>query len=131
MWIFWLVVAGIFFIGEMITTGFLIFWLGLGAVIALIVSYLFNLNYDIPMLCCILCCIVIIVMSLFFDDVKIKDNVRFIRIPFFPKKVNRINLAKKISTQPRSLMSNVLTEFADSRPLTVRISLSSMMQIVI
>lgn len=38
MWIFWLVVAGIFFIGEMITTGFLIFWLGLGAVIALIVS---------------------------------------------------------------------------------------------
>ena len=38
MWVFWLVVAGIFFIGEMITTGFLIFWLGLGAVIALIVS---------------------------------------------------------------------------------------------
>ena len=38
MWIFWLVFAGIFFIGEMITTGFLIFWLGLGSVIALIVS---------------------------------------------------------------------------------------------
>lgn len=38
MWVFWLVFAGIFFIGEMITTGFLIFWLGLGAVIALIVS---------------------------------------------------------------------------------------------
>lgn len=38
MWVFWLVVAGIFFIGEMITTGFLIFWLGLGAVFALIVS---------------------------------------------------------------------------------------------
>ena len=40
MWIFWLVVAGIFFIGEMITTGFLIFWLGLGALIALGVSFL-------------------------------------------------------------------------------------------
>lgn len=40
MWIFWLIVAGIFFIGEMITTGFLIFWLGIGAVLALAVSFL-------------------------------------------------------------------------------------------
>lgn len=40
MWIFWLVVAGIFFIGEMITTGFLIFWLGVGSLVALGVSFL-------------------------------------------------------------------------------------------
>lgn len=43
MWLFWLIFAGIFFIGEMITTGFLIFWLGIGSVIALIVS-LFTSN---------------------------------------------------------------------------------------
>lgn len=46
----------------------------LTAVIALIVSHLFNLNYYIPMLCCILCCIVIAIMSLFFTDVKNNDN---------------------------------------------------------
>lgn len=44
------------------------------AIIALLVSHLFNINYYIPMLCCILCCIVIIIMSLFIDDVKIKSK---------------------------------------------------------
>lgn len=39
MWLFWLIVAGIFFIFEMITTGFLVFWLGVGALIALLVSF--------------------------------------------------------------------------------------------
>ena len=43
MWMFWLIAAGIFFIGEMITTGFLIFWLGIGSILALIVS-LFTSN---------------------------------------------------------------------------------------
>ena len=39
MWQFWLIVAGIFFIGEMITVGFLIFWLGIGALLAMLVSF--------------------------------------------------------------------------------------------
>lgn len=43
MWQFWLIVAGIFFIGEVITVGFLIFWLGIGALLAMIVS-LFTSN---------------------------------------------------------------------------------------
>lgn len=43
MWMFWLIAAGIFFIGEMLTTGFLIFWLGLGSLLALVVS-LFTSN---------------------------------------------------------------------------------------
>lgn len=38
MWQFWLIAAGIFFICEMITTGFLVFWLGIGALIAMVVS---------------------------------------------------------------------------------------------
>ena len=38
MWQLWLVVAGIFFILEMATVGFLIFWFGIGALLALIVS---------------------------------------------------------------------------------------------
>ena len=40
MWQFWLIAAGIFFIGEIITTGFLIFWLGIGSLLAMIVSFL-------------------------------------------------------------------------------------------
>ena len=39
MWQFWLIVAGIFFIGEILTTGFLIFWLGIGAILAMLVSF--------------------------------------------------------------------------------------------
>ncbi len=43
MWQFWLIVAGIFFIGEIFTLGFLIFWFGIGALFAMITS-LFTTN---------------------------------------------------------------------------------------
>ena len=39
MWYVWLILAGIFVIGEVITTGFLIFWLGIGSLIAMVVSF--------------------------------------------------------------------------------------------
>ena len=42
MWSFWLIVAGIFFIVEIATTGFLIFWLGIGALLAMITSFITN-----------------------------------------------------------------------------------------
>ena len=38
MWQFWLIAAGIFLIGEIFTVGFLIFWLGIAAILAMIVS---------------------------------------------------------------------------------------------
>ncbi len=40
MWLFWLIAAGVFFVGEIITVGFLIFWLGVGAILAMIVSFI-------------------------------------------------------------------------------------------
>ena len=40
MWLFWLIAAGIFFIGEMVTVGFLVFWLGVGALLAMLVSFI-------------------------------------------------------------------------------------------
>ena len=43
MWKLWLIIAGLFFIGEIATVGFLIFWFGVGALIAMIVS-LFTSN---------------------------------------------------------------------------------------
>ncbi len=39
MWQFWLVASGIFFIAEIITTGFLVFWLGVSALITMCVSF--------------------------------------------------------------------------------------------
>lgn len=39
MWQFWLIAAGIFFIAEIFTVGFLIFWLGVAALITMIVSF--------------------------------------------------------------------------------------------
>lgn len=39
MWQVWLIIAGLFFIGEMITVGFLVFWFGIGALLAMIVSF--------------------------------------------------------------------------------------------
>ena len=39
MWHVWLIIAGLFFIGEAITVGFLVFWLGVGALFAMITSF--------------------------------------------------------------------------------------------
>lgn len=43
MWQIWLIIAGLFFIGEIATVGFLIFWFGVGALVAMLVS-LFTSN---------------------------------------------------------------------------------------
>ena len=40
MWCFWLIVAGIFFIIEIATVGFLVFWLGIGALFAMVTSFI-------------------------------------------------------------------------------------------
>lgn len=39
MWQFWLIASGIFFIVEIITVGFLVFWLGVAALITMCVSF--------------------------------------------------------------------------------------------
>lgn len=39
MWYIWLIAAGMFLVGEIITVGFLIFWLGIGALLAMLVSF--------------------------------------------------------------------------------------------
>ena len=40
MWIFWLILSGFFFVLEMITVGFLVLWLGIGALLAMITSFI-------------------------------------------------------------------------------------------
>ena len=44
MWYIWLIAAGIFFIVEIATIGFLIFWLGIGALLAMIASFFTDIN---------------------------------------------------------------------------------------
>ena len=39
MWQIWLIISGAFFIGEIVTAGFLLFWVGIGALIAMISSF--------------------------------------------------------------------------------------------
>lgn len=39
MWQYWLIASGVFFIGEIITVGFLLFWFGVAALIAMVVSF--------------------------------------------------------------------------------------------
>ena len=40
MWVFWLIAAGIFFIIEMATIGFLVFWLVIGPLLALVTIFI-------------------------------------------------------------------------------------------
>ena len=39
MWYVWLILAGIFFVAEILTVGFLVFWFGVGALLAMITSF--------------------------------------------------------------------------------------------
>lgn len=38
MWKFWLIASGLFFVGEIFTVGFLIFWFGIGALLTMLAS---------------------------------------------------------------------------------------------
>lgn len=67
MWMFWLIAAGIFFIGEMLTTGFLIFWLGIGSLLALLVS-LFTSNLFIQTAAFVISSIILIFATKSFAD---------------------------------------------------------------
>ena len=40
MWQIWLIASGIFFILEIFTVGFLVFWLGIAALLAMLISFL-------------------------------------------------------------------------------------------
>ena len=39
MWQIWLIAAGVFFVLEIFTVGFLVFWLGIGCLLAMLVSF--------------------------------------------------------------------------------------------
>lgn len=59
MWQYWLIATGIFFVGEMFTAGFLIFWLGIAALITMVVSF-FVSNLIVQMTVFIIASVVLI-----------------------------------------------------------------------
>ncbi len=44
MWPVWLIIAGVCFIIEMMTVGFFVFWFGIGALLTMIISFIFPDN---------------------------------------------------------------------------------------
>ena len=62
MWYIWLIAAGIFFIAEILTVGFLIFWLGVSALITMIVSFFTN-NVFIQTLVFVICSCILIPLT--------------------------------------------------------------------
>ena len=59
MWQYWLIASGVFFIGEIITVGFLLFWFGVAALIAMIVSF-FTSNIIVQMTVFIISSVILI-----------------------------------------------------------------------
>ncbi len=62
MWQYWLIAAGIFFVGEIFTVGFLIFWLGVASLIAMVVSFFIS-NLIIQMTVFIISSVILILST--------------------------------------------------------------------
>ena len=78
MWLYWLIAAGVFFIGEIMTVGFLLFWLGISALIAMVVSF-FTSNVIIQMSVFIISSIILILatkplVKKFVNEKNVKTN---------------------------------------------------------
>ena len=74
MWQFWVILSGIFFIIEMATVGFLVFWFGIGALIAMIFSF-FTSNIAIQTTVFILSSTILLFFTRpFVDKLTKKDN---------------------------------------------------------
>lgn len=96
MWYLWLIAAGIFFIIEIATVGFLIFWLGIGALITMCVSF-------------------------FTDNLLIQTAVFVISssllIPLTKPLFNRLNKGSTIQTNAYNLVGKVGIVTVDINPL--------------
>ena len=62
MWQYWLIAAGVFFIGEIVTVGFLLFWCGIASLFAMVVSF-FTSNIIIQMTVFIISSVILILAT--------------------------------------------------------------------
>lgn len=82
MWYMWLIAAGVFFIAEIITVGFMIFWLGIAALVVCLIS-LFIQNVFIQMsIFVILSTLLLLVTRPFIEKFVIKKDEKVITNAF-------------------------------------------------
>lgn len=62
MWQWWLIASGIFFIGEIMTVGFLLFWFGMASLISMVVSF-FTSNLVIQMVVFLVSSVILILAT--------------------------------------------------------------------
>lgn len=62
MWQWWLITSGIFFIGEIMTVGFLLFWFGIASLISMVVSF-FTSNLVIQMVVFLVSSVILILAT--------------------------------------------------------------------
>lgn len=74
MWQFWLIVAGISFIFEMVTVGFLVFWFGIGALITMIISFFISNVYIQSLIFVIISTLLIFLTKPFVNKFTSKDK---------------------------------------------------------
>lgn len=74
MWQFWLIISGIFFVIEIATVGFLVFWFAIGALFAMVVS-LFTSNIAIQTTVFVVSSTILLFFTRkFFNKVTKKEN---------------------------------------------------------
>ena len=62
MWLVWLVIAAVLFVGEILTAGFLLLWFAIAAVVALFVSF-FTTNLFIQILIFLIVSIILLIFT--------------------------------------------------------------------
>lgn len=62
MWLLWLVLAGVLFVGEMLTAGFLLLWFAIGAVAAMLVSFITS-NLFIQILVFVIVSVILLIFT--------------------------------------------------------------------
>lgn len=62
MWLVWLIIAGVLFIGEILTVGFLLLWFAIAAVAAMLVSFI-TTNIFIQILVFVIVSVILIIFT--------------------------------------------------------------------
>ena len=73
MWYLWLIIAGLFFVGEIFTNGFLIFWFGIASIVAMLSSFITDNIYIQTVIFLISSCILLLASKPLFKRI-MKSN---------------------------------------------------------
>ena len=74
MWQLWLIVAGLFLVGEIFTNGFLLFWFGIASLIAMLSSFITSNIYIQAITFLISSCILLLASKPLFKKIMKSNN---------------------------------------------------------